>query len=154
MKVFKQCGNLLFSMDSIALVKDQFEQDNFAKILGVVLDELTAKTVKMHLVLDPKMNNLFGRPHGGAIYGLADAAFSVIGNNDDNLSVALECSINYHSSPEPGSVLHVEGKLVASSRRIGTYLFNLYTLDAGEKKPIATMKSTLYRTGKKISDLE
>ncbi|MHA1680837.1 MAG: PaaI family thioesterase [Promethearchaeota archaeon] len=141
----------LNDLSNLEIIKERFKRDNFAGILGIVLDELTGDFVKMHMKLNKSLNNFFDRPHGGAIYGLADAAFSVIGNNSNNISVALECSINYHSSPEPGDILYVEGKLIAGSRRIGTYLFSLYTLSEDERKMVATMKSTLYRTGKPIN---
>ena len=133
------------------IVKEKFKEDRFAQNFGIVLDELTETEIKMHMVLKAKLNNLFARPHGGAIYALADAAFSVLGNNANNLSVAVECSISYHKSPEPESILFVEGKILALSRKLGTYYFELYKLDEGKNKVlIATMKSTLYRTGKQI----
>ncbi len=143
------------SEKNLEIVRKQFENDKFAKRFGIVLDDLQPTMIKMHMLLKEEMNNLYDRPHGGAIYALADAAFSIIGNNQNNLSVALECSITYHASPDPGSVLRVEGNLIDQSRRIGTYLFELYVENGNnERKRIATMKSLLYRTGKAIdSDL-
>ena len=135
-------------MDALELIKEKFKNDEFAKNFGVVLDELSKDKVKMHMELTPEMNNFHGRPHGGAIYGLADAAFSVIGNNQNNISVALDCNIYYHASPNPGKMLYVEGERIKQTRKIGTYLFTLYTLDNGVRNKIATMTSTLYRTGK------
>ena len=63
-------------MDSLDLIKEKFKNDKYTKSFGVVLDELTEDSVKMYMKLTPEMNNFNGRPHGGAIYGLADAAFS------------------------------------------------------------------------------
>ncbi len=137
-------------MDSLQLVKDLFAKDAFARQFGIVLDDLTPDMVKMHVELRPEFNNFNARPHGGIIYALADAAFSVIGNNCNNLSVALECSINYHRSPDPGLILHVEGKRVHETKHVGTYLFTLFTETGGKRDLVATMKSTLYRTGKPI----
>lgn len=140
-------GNI---MDSLQVVLDLFAKDAFARQFGIVLDELKTDSVKMHVTLRPEFNNFNGRPHGGIIYALADAAFSVIGNNSNNLSVALECSINYHRSPDPGQVLYVEGRRVHETKHVGTYLFTLFTETAGKRDLVATMKSTLYRTGKLI----
>nr|MDO8113925.1 hotdog fold thioesterase [Candidatus Sigynarchaeota archaeon] len=139
-------------MNSFDIVREQFKKDNFANKFRIVLDDLKENEVKMHMILDSSTLNLFSRPHGGAIYALADAAFSVIGNNSNILSVALECSISYHASPDPGQNLYVEGKEVSGSNKIGTYLFTLYTLEGGKQKLIATMKSTLYKTGKPIKE--
>ncbi|TFG23893.1 MAG: hotdog fold thioesterase [Promethearchaeota archaeon] len=141
----------MIHMDKLELIKDKFKNDNFAKNLGVILDDLKEDFVKMHMELRSDMNNFYGRPHGGAIYSLADAAFSVIGNNQNIISVALDCTITYHASPNPGEILYVEGKLLKSTRKISTFIFTLYTLNDGNQNLIATMLSTLYRTGRPIN---
>ena len=138
-------------MDALKLIKDKFKNDNFAKNLGVILDDLRKDYIKMHMELKPEMSNFYGRSHGGAIYGLADAAFSVIGNNQNIISVALDCTITYHASPNPGEILYVEGKLLKQTRKIATFLFTLYTLNGENQNLIATMLSTLYRTGRPIN---
>ena len=140
----------MIHMDKLEIIKDKFKNDNFAKHLGVILDDLTEDFVKMHMELRSDMSNFYGRPHGGAIYGLADAAFSVIGNNQNIISVALDCTITYHASPDPGEILYVEGKLLKSTRKISTFIFTLYTLNGENQNLIATMLSTLYRTGRPI----
>jgi acyl-CoA thioesterase len=135
-------------MDNLEFIKEKFKNDRFAQNFGIVLDELTENTVKMHILLTPKMNNFNGKPHGAVIYGLADVAFSVIGNNQNIICVALDCSISYHASPATDQILYVEGELIKQSRKIGTYMFNLYTKQNGNYQKIATMMSTLYCTGK------
>jgi acyl-CoA thioesterase len=136
--------------EHLEVVKKQFERDNYAKSLGIVLDELTDDTIKMHMLLREDMLNMYDRPHGGIIYSLADAAFSVLGNNKNNLSVGLDCSITYHASPDPGTVLVVEGEILSNSRRTAAFLFNIYTEEGGTRTLVATMKSVSYRTGKPI----
>jgi len=135
-------------MNNLKIIQEKFKKDNFANKLGIELDDLTDETVKMHMDLKPFMNNFQARPHGAAIYGLADAAFSVIGNNDNNICVALNCDISYHASPNPGETLYVKGEKIKQTKRIGTYLFSLYTMKKKNKRKIATMISTLYCTGK------
>lgn len=136
-------------MDNLKIIEEKFKEDNFAKHLGIVLDDLSSDNVKMHMKLKPFMNNFHGMPHGAAIYGLADAAFSVIGNNANNICVALNCDINYHASPDTGEILYVKGEKIKQTKRIGTYMFSLYTVKDNSKKKIATMISTLYCTGKR-----
>jgi acyl-CoA thioesterase len=135
-------------MNKLDVITEKFKNDNYAKNYGILLDDLTETTIKMHMQLKPEMNNFNGRPHGGAIYGLADVAFSLIGNNQNNISVALDCTITYHASPKSNDILHVEGKLIKQTRKIGTYLFDIYTENDSSRTIIATMLSTLYRTGK------
>jgi len=137
----------LLMLDNLEIVREQFKSDAYANHFGIVLDALTNDTIQMHMQLKPEMNNLFARPHGGAIYALADAAFSVIANNANNLSVALDCSITYHNSPEPGEILTVHGELITGTKRTGSYLFKIKD---SKGILVATMKSIVYRTGKPI----
>jgi acyl-CoA thioesterase len=136
--------------EHLEIVKKRFEGDNYARLLGIVLDELTDDTIQMHMQLREDMLNWFNRPHGGAIYALADAAFSLLGNNTNNLSVALDCSITYHASPDPGAILIVEGETLSATRRTAAFLFNVYMGKRGTRTLVATMKGVGYRTGKPI----
>ena len=52
--------------EQIEIARKRFEKDKYAKSLGIVLDELTEDTVKMHMQLREDMFNWFDRPHGGA----------------------------------------------------------------------------------------
>lgn len=131
-------------------LRTRFESDKFAKSLGIVLDELTEQTIQMHMQLREDMNNWFDRPHGGVIYSLADAAFSVLANNSDTIAVALDCSITYHASPEQGTTLVVRGEPLSGTKRTGAYLFKVYMEKEDKRTLIATMKSVSYRTEKPV----
>jgi uncharacterized protein (TIGR00369 family) len=134
--------------EHLNIVKKQFEKDNYARSLGIILDKLTDDTIQMHMQLREDMLNMYDRPHGGIIYSLADVAFSVLGNNKNNLSVGLDCSITYHASPDPGTVLVVEGEILSHSRRTAAFLCNVYAEKEGMRTLVATMKSVSYRTGR------
>jgi acyl-CoA thioesterase len=135
-------------MDNLDIIRDKFKDDKYAQQFGIELDNLTEKTVLMHMKVREDMLNFHGTPHGGAIYSLADAAFSVIGNNQNNISVALDCTINYHAAPKVGDTLYVRGERIKQTRKIGTYLFKVFKRIEDQEKRMATMMSTLYRTGK------
>jgi acyl-CoA thioesterase len=136
--------------EHLEIARKGFEKDSYAKSFGIVLDELTDDTIRMHMELREDMFNWFGQLHGGAIYSLADAAFSVLGNNSNNLAVALDCSITFHASPDPGTILIVEGETLSTTRRTSSYLFKVYAEKEGTRTLVATMKSVSYRTGKPI----
>jgi acyl-CoA thioesterase len=149
--VFKNYQRLYLPMQKhLEIVKRQFDRDSYAKSLGIVLDKLTDDAIQMHMELREDMLNLFKRPHGGAIYSLADAAFSVLGNNNNNLAVALDCSITFNASPDPGTILIVEGETLSTTSRTAAYLFKVYMEKEGTRTLVATMKSVSYRTGKPI----
>ncbi|MBT8360367.1 MAG: hotdog fold thioesterase [Deltaproteobacteria bacterium] len=128
------------------LVKTRFETDKFAQSLGIVLDTLTSQTIQMHMILREDMNNWFNRIHGGAIYSLADAAFSLLANKNSHVAVALECSITYHASPEPNTTLVVYGETLSASKRTAAYLFKVFMEKNATRTLIATMKSVSYKT--------
>lgn len=136
--------------EHLEIVKRLFETDRYARSLDIVLDEVTHDTVRMHMQLREDMLSFYNRPHGGVIYCLADVAFSVLGNNKNNISVGLECSITYHANPDPGTLLVVEGKTLSMGRRTAAYLFTVYMEKKEARTLIATMKSVSYRTGKPI----
>ena len=136
--------------NDIEFVKSRFEQDRYAKIFGIVLDELTENTVRMHMKLTGDMLNWFNMPHGAAIYSLADAAFSVLSNAGTNLSVALNCSITYYSSPIKESDLTVHGETIARTEQTSIFSFDVYSTKNDANILIATMKGISYRTGKSI----
>jgi len=132
------------------LLKKKFESDNYARFLGIVLDEVTDDSIRMHMQLREDMLNSFNRPHGEIIYALVDAAFSVLGNNTNNLSVALDCSMSYHASPDLGAMLTVEGKTLSATKRTVAILFSVYMEYEGTRTLVATMKGVGYRTGKPV----
>lgn len=136
--------------EDLEYMKAAFESDSFASALGISLTDFDHRSIRMEMPLTDAMANWFGRPHGGAIYALADAAFSLLANNQNNLSVALDCSITYHASPEVGTLLIAEGEVLSITRRTGAYLFKLYAQTPDGRTPVATMKSVAYRTGKEI----
>lgn len=138
--------------EHLDIVRTRFESDSYAKSLGIALDNVTENTVRMQMRVRKDMSNFFERIHGAAIYSLADAAFSVLANNGNNLSVALDCSITYHASPDSDTLLVVEGEVLSMTRRTASYLFKVYmeTEAAESRTLVATMKSVSYRTGKPI----
>ncbi|MHA1818880.1 MAG: PaaI family thioesterase [Promethearchaeota archaeon] len=137
------------------IILEQFENDKFAKLLGAKVLELDENTIRMEMTLRDELNNLFAKPHGGVIYSFADIAFSILSNNRNNISVAIDCSISYHNAPLPGEKLYLLGETISISRKLSTHLFHVYAMREDEqgnnmKIKIATMKGTAYRTGKPI----
>jgi acyl-CoA thioesterase len=143
-------GGSRLTQSDLDIVRRRFPQDAFAGSLGITLDELLDDRVTMRMRLREDMLNWFARPHGGAVYTLADAAFSVLTNNKNNLSVAMGCSITYHASAEVGEMLVVEGEELAITGKTAGFLFRVYVERAEGRSLVATMKSVAYRTGRSI----
>ena len=65
---------------------------------------------KIKMTVREEMINGFGIVHGGIAFSLADSAFAFACNNRNNLSVALDTSINFTKPVHIGDVLTAEAK--------------------------------------------
>ena len=100
-------------------LKESFKKDNFSKLFGIELLELSNGRAKLKLPISEKLLNFFGVGHGGAIYALADVAFSLACNADDDieLAVALNSNINYVKKAKLGDVLIANARVISTSRK-------------------------------------
>jgi acyl-CoA thioesterase len=93
------------------------------------------------------MNNIYGRAHGGAIFGLIDEAFEAAGQTEETVAVALNVNVTYVSSPEAGKILRAEAREVSRTKKIAGYDIKVMEKDG---RLIATCQALAYCTGKPI----
>lgn len=129
------------------VVGQMMEKDRFSQWLGIEVLEVREGYAKIRTVLREEMLNGFGVIHGGIPFSLADSAFAFACNNRNNLSLALDTSINFTKSTQPGDVLTAEAKELHNGRSTGLYLISV-TNQHGE--PVALFKGTCFRTGKTL----
>ena len=100
------------------------------------------------MMYDPeKMNNIYARAHGGAIYALIDEAFETAGQTDGTIAVALNVNVTYVSSPEPGQLLQAEAQRMSQTKK--TAVYDIKVTDQNEQI-IALCNALAFRTGKPI----
>ena len=99
----------------------RLQSDPWARGMGVEYLVLARGYCKAALTLQPHMVNYQGFPHGGAIFSLADAAFSAACNSHGEPAVALNVTISYLAAAEPGGRLVAEAREVRQGRRAGFY---------------------------------
>lgn len=121
--------------------------DAFSKWLGVIVLEVRQGYSKIQMTLREEMLNGFGVIHGGIAFSLADSAFAFACNNRNNLSMALDTSINFIKSTLPGDVLTAEAKELHNGRSTGLYLI---TVTNQRDEQVALFKGTCFRTGKPL----
>ena len=93
------------------------KREPFAQALKMELVELEDGYSVVKMAYDPdKMDNIYNRAHGGAIYALMDEAFETAGQTDGTVAVALNVNVTYVSSPEPGAQLRAEARRVVPPR--------------------------------------
>lgn len=124
------------------------ESEPFARALDMKLVELADGFSAVEMTYEPgRMDNLFGRAHGGALFALIDEAFETVCQTDGTVTVALNVSVTYVSSPEAGARLRAEARQVSSTKRTAGY--DIRVTDQ-EGRLMATSQALAYRTGKSL----
>ena len=109
-------------------LKKQFDEDSFSNSLGIKALRISDGEAETSLVLTEKLLNFFGAGHGGAIYALADVAFSLACNADDDIqiAVALNSNINYIKKTNAGDILRAKAKVISKSRKTSITDIKIY----------------------------
>ena len=124
------------------------EKEAFAKTHGLKLQELDTGYSVVELLYDPdKMNNLFERAHGGAIFALIDEAFQTACQTHGTVAVALNVNVTYISSPDKKTLLRAVAKEINKTRKTANYDIRVTDPD---NQLIATCTALAYRTGKPL----
>ena len=127
-------------------------REPFAQEMKMELVELEDGYSVVKMVYDPdKMDNIYNRAHGGAIYALIDEAFETAGQTDGTVAVALNVNVTYVSSPKPGVVLEAEARQISQTQKTAGYEIKVTDQDGSL---IATCQALAYRTGKPVPFLE
>jgi acyl-CoA thioesterase len=103
-------------------IEQAVKNEPFAQALNLELVELETGHSVVHMIYEPeKMNNIYDRAHGGALYALIDEAFETAGQTDGTVAVALNVNVTYVSSPKPGLQLRAEANRVSQTRKTASY---------------------------------
>ena len=129
------------------VVNHLIENDLFSKWLGIEVLEVKEGYSKIKMTIRQEMINGFGILHGGITFSLADSAFAFACNNRNNLSVALDTSINFMKPGHVGDVLTAEAKEMHNGQSTGLYQISVFNQN---DHLIALFKGTCFRTGKKL----
>lgn len=138
-------------MDNNQLAKQSvdylLENDLFSQWLGIEVIEIKEGYSKIKMTIRKEMINGFGIVHGGVTFSLADSAFAFACNNRNNLSVALDTSINFIKPVHVHDVLIAEAKELHNGKSTGLYQISITNQNA---HLVAVFKGTCFRTGKKL----
>lgn len=129
------------------VVDHMMKEDMFSQWLGIEVLEIREGYSRIRMTLRNEMVNGFHVIHGGIAFSLADSAFAFACNNRNNLSLALDTSINFNKTTKPGDVLTAEAKELHNGRSTGLYLI---TVTNQNNEQVALFKGTCFRTGKNL----
>ena len=129
------------------VVKHMMDNDFFSQWLGIEVLEIKEAYSRIRMTVRSEMVNGFGIVHGGIPFSLADSAFAFACNNRNNLSVALDTSINFIKSVAVGDILTAEAKEIHNGRATGLYHITVVNQNG---HIVALFKGTCFRTNKKL----
>ncbi len=127
------------------VVTKMMKHDQFSQWLGIEVLEIKEGYSKIQMKVREEMVNGFGIAHGGIAFSLADSAFAFACNNRNNLSVALDTSINFTKAVNVGDTLLAEAKEIHNGRSTGLYLISIFNQN---NEQVAHFKGNCFRTGK------
>lgn len=129
------------------VVTHMMQHDLFSQWLGIEVLEIKEGYSKIKMTIRKEMINGFGIIHGGIAFSLADSAFAFACNNRNNLSVALDTSINFIKPVHVDDVLTAEATELHNGKSTGLYHINIYNQHDHQ---VAQFKGLCYRTGKHL----
>jgi acyl-CoA thioesterase len=129
------------------VVERMMETDLFSKWLGIEIIEIREGYSKVKMTVREEMINAFGIAHGGVAFSMADSAFAFACNNRNNLSVALDTSINFIKPVHVEDVLIAEAIEVHNGKSTGLYQISITNQ---YDHLVALFKGTCFRTNKKL----
>lgn len=127
------------------VVDHMMANDLFSQWLGISVIDIKEGYSKIKMTVRPEMINGFGTVHGGIAFSLADSAFAFACNNRNNISVALDTSINFLKAVKVGDELTAEAIELHNGRSTGLYQVIIQNQN---NETVAVFKGTCFRTGR------
>ncbi len=130
-----------FKAGAIFDMLDFIARDSYARYLGIEITDYGPGTAKAKLVLQQHHLNSMGSVHGGAVFSLADAVFSVASNSHGGIAMAVNVSISFFKAVREGALV-AEAREISLNRKLATYLIDV-TDDHGNA--VAMFQGTVYK---------
>ena len=123
----------------------------FRRPQGITIEDADYDYGKVSLALDEHVTNSLGMLHGGAMFTLADMAFGLAANFDqeDGTMISTNATISYMKSAKTGPIV-AEARLANGGRHLATYEVKIYD---GQGTYIACAMISGYRLDTKL-DIE
>lgn len=127
-----------------------FENDRFAKKLGIKLLEAGPGSAKAEMEITEHHLNAANVVNGGAVFTLADFAFAVASNSHGQISLGINANIQFIRSTRNGKITAV-AKEISLGKKLGHYFIEVQdeTLNT-----IAIMTGIVYRKSEALPSPE
>ena len=108
-------------MERIELIAAHLEADPYAAMLGITLADVDDETVTVAMPVTEHHENFLGGTHGGALFSVADCAFSLASNAYDDPAVAVNTHLAITASTTVGDTLTATAAEVHRGNTLATY---------------------------------
>ncbi|GMQ94259.1 MAG: hydroxyphenylacetyl-CoA thioesterase PaaI [Acidimicrobiia bacterium] len=112
-------------MDRITTITTAFEGDTYANALGFTLGRVTEYSVVVSMTVREDHLNFHGVLHGGALFSLADCAFSLASNAHGDTAMAIDTHLALTASSKLGDTLTAAAIEITRGRSLATYRVNV-----------------------------
>jgi acyl-CoA thioesterase len=102
-------------------VRELIDADNYARTLGIELVSVAPDEIVVAMEIESRHMNFLGVGHGGAVFSLADCAFSLASNNAGDRAVAIDTHLVLTAGTKEGERLEAVIREVSRGRTLGTY---------------------------------
>lgn len=116
------------------------EADSYARLLGIRLVPGSGPEVAVEMEVLPSMTNFLGVAHGGAVFSLADCAFSLISNAPGPKALAIDTHMVLTAPARVGDRLRADAAEINRGRRLATYRV---MVTRGDGKTVAAFTGTV-----------
>jgi acyl-CoA thioesterase len=104
-----------------ATIQASFGNDPYAAAQGFTLGPITDESVAVSMEIRDDHLNFHGVTHGGALFSLADCAFSLASNAHGDVAMAIDTHLVLTSGSERGNTLTATAVEVTRGRTLATY---------------------------------
>jgi acyl-CoA thioesterase len=125
-------------------------QDEFSKWMGISFVEIRENYCLIEMPIRKEMINGLKTVHGGVTFSFAESALAFSSNNTGEVSVALNCMINFTKAVKLGDTLTAESILMANTKKTAVYDISITNQ---HKTVVASFRGTVYKLGKNITEL-
>ena len=122
-------------------IRDAFDRDPYAAAQGYVLGEVTDETVTVSMTVREDQLNFLGGTHGGALFSIADCAFSLASNAHPEDAVAIDTHLAITSPSGVGEVLTATAVEQTRGRSLATYRVDV---TRGDGRIVALFTGTVF----------
>lgn len=127
-------------------IEDLLEEDNYARLLGVELVDVTPDEITIAMVVGEDHLNFLDVGHGGMVFSLADCAFSLASNAAGDRAVAIDTHLVLTAATRAGDRLVATIREVSRGRTLGTYRAEVTRPDG---RTAALFTGTVHITGRR-----